>query len=232
MESVIVDKFWKFTSKTSTCWNWIGPIKRGNPVFQAPVSEQKYKEYYARRVALEIAGRQLHARTSAWCKNKLCVNPDHLTSGDEERFWSKVQKTNDCWVWTGLHDKDMYGKFHLSKDTSDKHVRAHQFSWFLFSGRWLPKNLCLCHTCDKPYCVNPSHLFIGTNKDNTQDKVNKNRQAKGTSIFASKLNDEKVKKIRELFNQGQTKTQLSNLFGVVRTTIGAIVRGKTWRHLL
>ena len=84
------------------------------------------------------------------------------------RFWNKVDKSGACWEWTASKDKDGYGLFHFNR----KQVRAHRFAFGLDN---IPKGMAVCHTCDNPGCVNPDHLFLGTNLDNTQDMISKGR---------------------------------------------------------
>lgn len=187
------EKFWESVEQTSYCWNWTGYLdKSGLPVIRLGTQDGcGLKEFSARKLSLELHNSPLEAGKHAQpliCKNKLCVNPDHLVSGDEARFWANVHKfADDCWIWTGGHDKDRYGKFHLSKDGKDIHIRAHKYSWQLYTGRPVPPGILVCHTCDTPWCVNPDHLFLGTNNDNTQDKVMKGRQARGETNGSAKL---------------------------------------------
>ena len=81
-----------------------------------------------------------------------------------------TNKTISCWLWTGIKSKDGYGKIKWK----NKHMFAHRASYLLYYNE-LPNNLCVCHTCDKPECINPRHLFLGTNKDNMQDMIKKGR---------------------------------------------------------
>jgi hypothetical protein len=80
---------------------------------------------------------------------------------------------NGCWNWTWKKDKDGYGQFHARPN----HQRAHRFAYEVFYGEF-DYNLLVCHKCDNPSCVNPKHLFLGTNKDNINDMLKKNRYAK------------------------------------------------------
>ncbi len=87
--------------------------------------------------------------------------------------------STDCWLWTGGTDKDGYGQCHAARVAKDNNVtRAHQLSWVMMNGP-IPAGMLVCHTCDNPTCVNPAHLFLGTNKDNVHDMINKGRQING-----------------------------------------------------
>lgn len=232
MDTIVIDKFWEAVEKTKSCWNWIGFLdKSGLPIIRVVVSG-KLKEYSSRRISLFIDGKDVSSSKQVQpliCKNKLCVNPSHLVMGDAARFWAKVQRLgdDDCWIWIAGQDKDMYGKFLVNK----VQIRAHVYSWQLYTGRPVPPGIQVCHKCDHPYCVNPHHLFLGTNRDNTQDRHEKGRDAKGESHGNSKLTEEQVKEIRELYQSGKTITQLSRLYTTMRSNILAIVKRKQWAHI-
>ena len=92
------------------------------------------------------------------------------------RFWSKVHKTDTCWIWTPYKDRDGYGqvRFH------NKRMLAHRVAWELTNGP-IPEGLFVCHNCpggDNPSCVNPAHLWLGTAAENNLDKVHKGRHVK------------------------------------------------------
>lgn len=87
----------------------------------------------------------------------------------EERFWSKVDKSGDCWLWQGGVNNGGYGSFAVD---GHRKVMAHRYSVEL-DGREIPPSMYVCHTCDTPRCVNPAHLFVGTPLDNFRDRIAK-----------------------------------------------------------
>jgi hypothetical protein len=92
----------------------------------------------------------------------------------EDRFLQKVLKTENCWLWTGSKIPKGYGKFQtvISKNKY-KQEYSHRISYELFVGKI--ENKCVLHTCDNPSCVNPKHLFLGTQKENIEDRQQKGR---------------------------------------------------------
>jgi hypothetical protein len=145
-----------------------------------------------------------------------------------KKFWSRVDKKsdNECWNWLGSFDKDGYGQI---RDGIRKiQDRGHKFSYRLHFGE-IPQGMCVCHTCDNRACTNPNHLFIGTHKDNIQDKMNKNRQAKGEMQGHHKLTNEQIDSIRSRMNENYK--ELCQEFNVVPSTIYRIWRKDSWKHI-
>lgn len=89
-----------------------------------------------------------------------------------ERFWSKVDRSGDCWMWTASRNASGYGRFGGSN--SGGSYLAHRMCWELHNGP-IPDGLCVLHRCDNPACVNPAHLWLGTRDDNNKDKTAKGR---------------------------------------------------------
>lgn len=161
----------------------------------------------------------------------------------EERFWGYVNKdgawmshmTTNCWEWTGLINHNGYGLFHVGGKSGN--VRVHRYAYVLYYGEIpdLPgtdwRGTCVLHICDNRRCVRGEHLKIGTQYDNVQDAVEKNRQIKGDDFVNSKLTCEKVRELRELFNLGYSYKELSQMFGVDFSVIGRAIRRETWKHV-
>ena len=106
-----------------------------------------------------------------------------------------IKSENDCWIWNKSKDKDGYGAI-MYKSIRYK---AHRASYIAFIGS-IPNNMCVCHACDNPSCINPNHLFIGTHKDNLQDMSKKGRSNKshGVKHYKSYLSKENVLDIRKI----------------------------------
>lgn len=144
----------------------------------------------------------------------------------EERFWEKVDKSGDCWLWIGYTNPGGYGTFH----TPATPVLAHRFAWVLVNGP-IPGGSALLHHCDVRACVRPTHLFLGTLADNNADMHAKGRQAVGEMLPQSKLTSEQVLEIRALFAAGARQSDLARTFRMGQSAISQIVRGLSWRHL-
>ena len=152
----------------------------------------------------------------------------------EERFWSKVNKTDDCWLWTGKINATNYGQI-LS---NGKYIKVHRYSWVLHYGE-IPeidgsdiRGTCVLHKCDTPACVNPDHLFIGTHSDNMRDMASKSRgmSLKGSEIGTSKLSDKDVLEIRSKY-PSVMQSVLAEEYGVSQPVISKIVRRERWTHI-
>lgn len=150
-----------------------------------------------------------------------------------DRLFSRVVKTEHCWLWTGGKDKDGYGTL---KRNEGGRYRAHRISYELHHGP-VPDGLLVCHSCDNPACVNPAHLWAGTSAENTLDKVKKGRAAnappkdpcRGERHWQAKLRAIDVREIRRLVGSGHTQHGVARMYGISQGAIWAIVHGKAWR---
>lgn len=148
-----------------------------------------------------------------------------------ERFGEKFSINDDtgCWEWLGSENAQGYGRFKFC----GKLVAAHRWSAQYLGGMKVAGRL-VCHTCDKPYCVNPKHLFVGDPKDNMRDMKDKGRDNYdyGERHHASKLTDDIVLDMRASYAQGDiTYKELANKHGVSISTVSQAIKRKTWRHL-
>lgn len=116
---------------------------------------------------------------ASWERSKTCslscASRSKRTAPLEERFWAKVDKSGECWLWLGSRNEEGYGRIGIGG--SGNTAAAHRLSWEMANGQKIPSDLVACHKCDNPPCVNPAHIFIGTKKDNAQDAARKGRTA-------------------------------------------------------
>jgi len=145
------------------------------------------------------------------------------------RFWSKVNKTDTCWLWTAAPDGHGYGKLQVGTFKKPRLTSAHRFSYELEYGP-LPKGKHVLHHCDVTLCVRPDHLYSGTNADNMSDKVAKGRQTRGARHPFAKLSDEQVREIRSLGDIA-APGKLAKRYGVSYFTIRNVLTGKTYQDV-
>lgn len=145
----------------------------------------------------------------------------------EERLWEKVKKTDTCWIWTGAKTKLGYGKIG-GREWKNGWIGAHRAMWEIVNGE-IPKGMVICHQCDNPSCVRPSHLFLGTREDNENDKIMKKRHLFGERHNLAKLKLEQVIQIKDEYAIGNvTQYQLAGKYNVSQTEINRIINNKRW----
>lgn len=131
---------------------------------------------------------------------------------------------DSCWNWTKTKCSRGYGVLLQGS----RFAKPHRVAWFIANGE-IPANMHVLHSCDNPSCCNPKHLFLGTQLDNMQDKVAKNRQAKGEKNGRAKLTAEQVKEIRStVFTKHRGIVAISREYGVSRRMIRYILDGVNW----
>lgn len=169
----------------------------------------------------------------------------YLTKEDIKRFWSHVLKTETCWLWEGQRrTKTRYAYFGFAGRTSV----AHRVSWVIAKGD-IPRGLFVLHNCpggDNPACVNPEHLWLGTQKENMDDARRKGthhvftqvessdrlRKRRGEHHYRAKLTEADVIAIRHAHAAGdQSFKGLARRYGVADLTIARIIKRRGWTHV-
>jgi hypothetical protein len=180
-----------------------------------------------------------------------------LTRNEAAVFWSRVDKNGPvpahrpelgpCWVWTAGRFDQGYGAFHLNGKT----MKSHRISYGVKHGAMPSSALCVCHSCDNPPCVNPSHLFLGTHAENSRDMVNKGRTntptgarhwskksphllariARGPGHPMVKITEDQVRSIRARCAAGETTYAVADSMGISQSQVWKITRRIRWAHV-
>lgn len=143
----------------------------------------------------------------------------------------KVASPDECWIWNGAKKggKLKYGAINID----GKNFMAHRLSAYLFKGFDIKSSNMICHRCDVPLCVNPSHLFEGSPLDNMLDKKSKGRATRlpGSQNPMAKVSEDDVITIRRLAAGGASHPELAASFGLSVPQVYAIVTRRNWRHV-
>lgn len=168
-----------------------------------------------------------HEQALHWCrlrdgKSTACARCS-IKARVRTRFDARhmPEPNSGCWLWTGAVDAKGYGLLQVD----DASRRAHRLAWELHRGP-IPASLHVLHKCDVPSCVNPDHLFLGTNDDNVADKVAKRRQARGHG----KLTEQAVIQIIALRGSGRRTRDIGADYGIAASTVSNIWHGRIWGH--
>ena len=149
----------------------------------------------------------------------------------KDRFESKwtPEPNSGCWIWTGCILSNGYGQIHDHQNGQNVKLGAHHASWLLHRGK-IPSGILVLHKCDTPLCVNPDHLFLGTQKDNAQDRNRKGRNAnvKGTRHPLCRLSPEQIVAIRA---DKRVQTIIAKDFGISQSHVSAIKNKRFWSHI-
>lgn len=148
-----------------------------------------------------------------------------------EIFYKNISRdhhSDGCWIYKRLENTG-YGSITIKR----KSVRAHRFSYILYFGQ-IPDGMLVCHKCDRPSCVAPDHLFLGSSKDNRQDMIKKGRGnfPRGNKQPSSVLNDEKVHEIKLKLLNGERTIDIAKEYLVKRNVVTDIKRNKNWKHVM
>jgi len=137
-------------------------------------------------------------------------------------------KDNGCWEWNRAKHRQGYGHFPYKR----KLMLAHRASWIIFNGK-LDNDICVCHRCDNPPCVNPNHLFLGTTKENIHDCIKKGKFTRciGSDKPNTNLDDITVKEIIRMRKDGCKYVEIQRITGATKGQIQAILHNRTWKHI-
>jgi len=171
-----------------------------------------------------------------WRRNKKFGSPMAVSSHSglnrglpaEERFAKGVVKTDGCWVWKLSRDKNGYGIF-KGMIGQTLFTKAHRYSYALHTGDMLIGMQAL-HTCDNPSCVNPAHLFSGTNADNMRDKAEKGR----SRVPKGELNGKAIlteRQVLRILKDPRPYVEIAAQYDVKPSTIGSVKQRKSWKHI-
>jgi len=178
-------------------------------------------------------------------EKKPIMSASEIKTRHKRSFWKKVSVVEgSCWIWTGAIHGTGYGIICIN----GRHTSPHRVSWLIHNGD-IPDDLICCHRCDVRACVNPAHIFLGTQADNMNDKADKgrcnpacgdrngsrtrpDRLARGEANPRAKLTEDKVRKIRDIYALGKTSgRRIAKSFGVCPDVISSILRRKLWAHV-
>jgi len=156
---------------------------------------------------------------------------------DIKRFWKHVEirSKDECWEWQAGGNGRGYGRIKINRRTES----AHRVSWEIYHRKEIPGGLYICHKCDNTRCVNPRHLFIGTQLDNVRDCIEKGRvgACRGEDNYRSKLTADEVIEIRrqhKLLTRGEVGSFIvlwADRCDVTTYAIAAILYNRAWKHL-
>lgn len=160
----------------------------------------------------------------------------------DERFWSKVDKTDTCWIWMAAKDQKGYGIFTIG----GRNHKAHRMAYELTHKTSLGK-LFACHSCDNPSCVHPEHIFPGTSSDNMRDAAQKGRHGNqkhperstigrfrkpqiGEQNNRAKIKEIDVQDIRKMRILGATPKEIGEKYPMLSiSSIYSIINYRTWK---
>ena len=159
-----------------------------------------------------------------------------------ELFWRNVKKTQACWLWKRGAFTFGYGAFRFE----GKLWHAHRLAYLFIHGH-IPTRKMVLHRCDVPACVNPAHLYLGTQLENIRDRVERGRSAHGNQIWSRahpemvlrgeanplhKLSELQVMELRRLYAGGNMSyRRLATRFGIWQGSVRRIVKGIAWKHV-
>ena len=162
---------------------------------------------------------------SAW------VTAEQLAS-----FMARIERVpgpmpEPCWHWTGSRGTGGYGNLNMAVKATRSTSRAHRFAYAVASGAPIPVGGHVLHTCHIRHCVNPAHLYLSDNAQNTRDREAAGNTARGITHAMAKLTEQNVREIRFRIATEESLSVIARAFGVDRPAIYKIAKGWTWKHV-
>lgn len=181
------------------------------------------------------------ARGRRFCSNRCRGVWIATRKTDEQRFWEKVDKAGPmpphapdlgpCWLWTGHRMVTGYGAIGKRKPGGGfTWVYAHRRSWEMANGP-IPDRKHILHACDTPPCVNPAHLSLGTQAENTADAAEKGRMRQGDRHPVARLRARYIPEIEAMHKAGLSYARIAAVYGVTHQTIGDVLLGRSWKSV-
>lgn len=180
------------------------------------VTRRKWQEcesHFYRRTTYGNYDEQRRTRSNATWDDRLTEDKWAVTPGPLE---------TDCWIWQGTLNSDGYATIKYKQKT----FKVYRVMWERFHGETIPPGKSALHRCDTPACMNPRHIFIGTQIDNIRDMVSKGRQSSNRG-----LTDDEVRTIRAMVRGGMRQSEVVQLMGVDSGTVSRIVNRKLYKHV-